>query len=132
MANVNWRFHCPPSSGDLLNAYTVPTAEMGEYPYRENIMLNRDTMRSQSGKLWSYKNYQIQHRSLRFVEVSNDFVGTLKLLATSGTEFLFIDDVYNSGGTGTYFFTEDTFVAEEVQHNLWNVEINMQEIEDSS
>lgn len=128
MANIQWKFYCPAGGGGYAN-YIIPSGDMGNYPYAPEELFNRNTKRAQTGKLWSYEAYNIKKHVLHFADVGGNTIATLGSIARSGTEFLFIDDVYNSGGTGTYFYTGDTWNPQETQDGLWTVDFQMEQID---
>jgi hypothetical protein len=128
MADIRFKFYAPSADGGYVD-YTVPLSDMCDYPWEPIENLGKDVVRAKKGKVWMYQYSNKNSWDLHFLDVSDGCVATMGSLARCGTDFLFIDDVDNSGGTGTCVFVGEKWAPKETEEGLWTFDFSFEEIE---
>jgi len=127
VADLQFKFYCPSSGGELVD-YTVPVSDMADYPWEPIELLGKDVVKARKGKVWLYQLFHKNAWSLHFRDVSANCVATMGSLARSGTDFLFIDDVNDSGGTGTCVSIENRWAPIEKEDGNWDFDLDFEEV----
>lgn len=128
MADLQFKFFCPSADGGLVD-YEVPVDEMCDYPWEPIELLIKDVVKARKGKVWLYQLGHKHRWNLHFEDVSYGCATTMGSLARSGTDFLFIDDVNDSGGTGTCVSIADRWHPQESEDGNWTFDFEFEEIE---
>jgi len=125
MADLQFKFDNQPYGGTT--TWTVPVADMPDYPYGPGEDIEESNFRADTGALWTYRKYDKKYWDLNFVDISDASKGTLEAIALADYQLNFIDDVLGGGGTHTVRWIGGWNPSQPVE-GYWNVRARFEEV----
>jgi len=126
MSDLQFKFDNAADYGGT-TTWTVPLADMPDYPYEYGRMIEERFYRADEGALWTYRKYTKQFWILHLVEISDASKGTWDALLNFDNNFLFIDDVNDSGATHIVRHVGN-FEPRGVAYGYWTFDVRLEEV----
>ena len=126
MSDLQFKFDNETAYGGTTD-WTVPVADMPDYPYSPGTMVNERQFRADGGQLWSYRKYKRRFWDLNWVDISDAAAGTIAELYGANKDIDFFLDVNDGGGTIQVRLVGD-FTPTQPIHGLWGLTMRLEEV----
>ncbi len=111
--------------------FTVPVADMADYPVEQEVVLERQIDTTWGGKTYTYQRFTKKRWSIHFNDISDTSCATLGSIAQQAFDFALYygTDVANSVGLyATCFFPSASWYPRETAYGLWTVDFIAEQV----
>lgn len=126
MSDLQFKFDNETAYGGTID-WTVPLADMPDYPYSPGTMVNERQWRADGGLMWTYRKWKKRVWELNWVDISDAAIGTIAELYGADKDIDFFPDVNGGGGTYEARLVGD-FAPTQPIDGLWNLTMRLEEV----